>query len=604
MDLKESAVRFIHTRCEGLGYDPAADAREKAEGIFLGTGLKKGQVPYAMQMDTDRRCLEVAVSRFLDSGTAKDAFDVYFCYMEIFIGKYGKTRRMIEQLSEFENNGSSLLMKHRDHYSHSVYVFTLGLAIFETNTEYRKIYAGHYGLEEGPDAASTAHHFLKYWGLASLFHDIGYPFEIPFEQVASYFEVDNEKREERPYLAYHGLSSYTGKSAEVFAENLAEKLGSTYNFDRDYILKKINDKPRHPEEFNHFMDHAFFSASVLYKRLYEDEGIQPAKPDVDALCAILIHNSMYKFVIAHYKDPGNIPFKAELMPLAYMLMLCDELQCWDRTAYGRNSRLELHPMDCRFEFGDGIINAAYIYDESQRFKEAGLKKKAPGKPAFDADIASIVALGLVGLTSSILWEENERSKKRTYLSDSSFLSLYNFAVALNGRWLLKDEWEQAKAAGTSREYLDANMESFTESFENLSLEYKLSNINQAKSFDYYLNEIGAFYTDRPVDFPLMEEFSEKECRLIGPLEHGRWLKEHLEMGWKHGNLSGDERELKRMHRDMIDDSLLVKGELTQEGCSLHYRMLNKEEQDKDVKPMNAMLDLLNIFDGVRVYRLK
>lgn len=66
----------------------------------------------------------------------------------------------------------------------------------------------------------------------------------------------------------------------------------------------------------------------------------------------------------------------------------------------------------------------------------------------------------------------------------------------------------------------------------------------------------------------------------------------------------DERELKRMHRDMIDDSFLVKGQLTQEGYALHYKMLNKEEQDKDVKPMNAMLDLLNIFDGVRVYRLK
>ncbi len=604
MDLKKSAVRFIRERCEGLGYDLAVDAREKAEGIFLGTGLKKNQVPYSMQQDTDRRCLEVAVSRFLDSGIAKDAFDVYFCYMEIFIGKYGKTRRMIEQLSEFENNGSSLLMKHRDHYAHSVYVFILGLAIFETNTKYRKIYAVHYGLDEGPDSASAAHHFLKYWGLAALFHDIGYPFEIPFEQVASYFEVDNEKREERPYLAYHGLSSYTGKSAEIFAENLADKLGSTYNFDKDYILKKINDKPRHPEAFNHFMDHAFFSASVLYKRLYEDEGLQAEKPDVDALCAVLIHNSMYKFVIANYKDPGNIPFKAELMPLAYMLMLCDELQCWDRTAYGRNSRLELHPMDCSFEFENGAISAAYIYDESQRFKEANLKKKAPGKPAFDADIASIVDLSLVGLTSSILWEKNERSKKRTYLSDSSFLSLYNFAVALNGRWLLTDGWEQAKAAGTSREYLDANMGAFAEAFENLSLEYKLSNINQAKSFDYYLNEIGAFYTDRPVDFPLLEEFSEKECRIIGPLEHGRWLRDHLEMGWKQGDFTGDERELMRAHRDMIDDSFLVKGELTQEACSLHYKMLNKEEQDKDVKPMNAMLDLLNIFDGVRVYRLK
>ena len=51
----------------------------------------------------------------------------------MYVGDYEKTRRMIELLSEFEANGSGLLMKHRDHYSHSVYVFILGMAIFGSN---------------------------------------------------------------------------------------------------------------------------------------------------------------------------------------------------------------------------------------------------------------------------------------------------------------------------------------------------------------------------------------------------------------------------------------------------------------------------------------
>lgn len=33
-----------------------------------------------------------------------------------------------------------------------------------------------------------AAHFLKYWGISALFHDIGYPFELSFEQVKSYFK--------------------------------------------------------------------------------------------------------------------------------------------------------------------------------------------------------------------------------------------------------------------------------------------------------------------------------------------------------------------------------------------------------------------------------
>ena len=89
---------------------------------------------------------------------------------------------------------------------------------------------------------------------------------------------------------------------------------------------------------------------------------------LDALTAILMHNSLYKFCIAHYKSEGNKPFMAELHPLAYMLMLCDEMQCWDRTAYGRNSKKELHLMGCNFELSGNNIKVVYLYDEREMEK--------------------------------------------------------------------------------------------------------------------------------------------------------------------------------------------------------------------------------------------
>ncbi len=36
----------------------------------------------------------------------------------------------------------------------------------------------------------------------------GYPFELPFEQVASYFEVSGEERKSRPFVAYHALEAF------------------------------------------------------------------------------------------------------------------------------------------------------------------------------------------------------------------------------------------------------------------------------------------------------------------------------------------------------------------------------------------------------------
>lgn len=190
-ELEAHAVNFIRNRCVDLRFKK--DDRHINLKDSDGKSLKPNQIPYNMEMDIDRRCLEVAIHRFLESGVAKDAFDIYYIFLEMFISSYGSTREMIEMLSEFETNASSLLMKHRDHYSHSVYVFLIGLAYYDSSESYREEYKKHYkdllpldNLTESEEALAA--HFLKYWGISALFHDIGYPFELSFEQVKSYFK--------------------------------------------------------------------------------------------------------------------------------------------------------------------------------------------------------------------------------------------------------------------------------------------------------------------------------------------------------------------------------------------------------------------------------
>ena len=144
-DLKSAALRFLDQRCIGLRFDPEKEKQEK-DGAFLGTGIGPNQIPYNMQMDIDRLCLRNELAKFIDSGVAEDAYTVYYAYLEMFLGEYGQSQKMVELLSEYESNASSLLMKHRDHYSHSVYVFALGLAIFEMYPDYRKTFCSFYHL--------------------------------------------------------------------------------------------------------------------------------------------------------------------------------------------------------------------------------------------------------------------------------------------------------------------------------------------------------------------------------------------------------------------------------------------------------------------------
>lgn len=575
--LEQEALSFIREDCQGLGFD-----RDKVTDIndtrgkkldFEGTSIKRGQIPFNMEKDIDRLCLENAVDGFLKSGKKEDAFNVYFCWLEIFIGNYEKTRRMIEFLSEFEANGND--------YSHSAYVFCLGLAIYESNSVYREIYKKYYKMEDEHEAAG---HYLQYWGLASLFHDMGYPFE-PSAAVDA-----GVKQELKKICGGKDFSTVN----ELFAYVLANKLGGIYGFTEEQMYTILAEKPAGPEKFNRFTDPAYFSAVVLFKKLFCELECELTEAYLDALTAILMHNSLYRSCIAHYKGEENKPFKAELHPLAYMLMLCDKLQRWDRTAYSRNSQREPYPVGCRFDFSDNKIKAVYLYDE----------KETDGISAFREDIERIVDLTDIRLYVQTELSANIHSESRSYLSDSNFINLYNFAIVLNGRWD-SGEWKKARDAGQEEKFLrdEAVLKKYTEAFKGLSLEYKLSNINQAKAFAQYMDAIDCFYTDKPVDFEPVESFREDELVKIGIMEHRRWLQEHYDMGWIYGNPDQKDRDFLRQHKDMIPN-LKAPGEISEEAAKANYERLDKAEQDKDTEPMECMLSMLKMHNGLRIYRLK
>ena len=646
-DLKSAALRFLHERCEGLRFNTEIEAEEIKNSDYRGTSIKPNQIPYNMQMDIDRLCLERELERFIDSGVAEDAYNVYYCYLEMFFGRYGKSKKMVELLSEFEANGSSLLMKHRDHYSHSVYVFALGLAIYETNGNFRRAFNAYYHLDKGTGkkarSPKAAHFFLEYWGLTSLFHDIGYPFELPFEQVMSYFEVNKQERgKNKLYIAYRDIDAVTALGSEakahfeklygctfhtvfeVLAYDIAQKLGAHYGFSEGYMMNVLEMKPIAPERFSYFMDHAWFSAARLYKELQEIYGGDLNKTHVDALSAILMHNSLYKFSIAFYKDKSkNKPrLSMDWHPLAYLLMLCDELQCWDRTAYGRNSRTELQPMAVDFDFSRNRIVAKYFYDEEEQdkideyekkykaWKKAGKEGDAPrlkaysdmaeDKKRFVRDIEAIVDTRLIPLTVTCKTAPANRKNKHIYLSNSNFLHMHDFAVALNARY-----------SHTGHEN-EISPEQLEQEFEALSLEYKLSNINQVKSFSKYLHVIYCFYTDRPVDFDMLKEFTPEMIDLFAPLEHERWVREHQAMGWHYGTVYEsvpaprgiDQNVYRKMLREQMRcHKLAMDGELTSKQIHEHYNQLPEPEKDKDWQPFNSMLKLIKKFDGLRIYYL-
>lgn len=237
-----------------------------------------------MERDLDRLSFEMAVGRFLVSGSLEDAFDIYYCYCEIFQpfgGGYDTTGLLLELLSEHEMNASTLLMKHRDHYSHSMYVFLIGLALYLELPVFRKAYNEKYGFSEGKAAAC---HFLEHWGLTALFHDIGYPFEIAHQQMKAYVcKIDSSNNDSfgfAPYVSYKNMDDFAasrlGDLNEFYARAVIERLKDSYLTRTDVeayraehqLVKTLKDRAIHetPALMDYlYMDHAYFSGLMLAK---------------------------------------------------------------------------------------------------------------------------------------------------------------------------------------------------------------------------------------------------------------------------------------------------------------------------------------------------
>lgn len=639
IDFKTAAKHFIHERCVDLRFDDSIAKDEKATGILKGKSIKAGQIPYNMQMDIDRICLARAIERFLESGNREDAFDVYFCYLEMFGGGYGSSRRMIELLSEYESTASTMLMSHRDHYSHSVYVFLLGIAMFDAIPVVRNEYMKFYNISDDKHAA---HHFLQFWGMTALFHDIGYPFEISFEQIKSYFSQRGKEHGKAksatnaPFVYYGNMNAYLKLDQHVRAK-LYEWYKRDFNTIEEWLayditniinksdcnrikektekdIIKILKNEAKPSKNKNYLDHAYFSAIILFKELFEvlnrESSKNPLKREhMDTLTAIALHNSLYKRKISNDSELklDDHAFMLEWQPLAYLLQIADELQCWDRTSYGRNTRTELHSMNCELSFDRNCICAEYIYDIAEsrkiidywtKYEEYRKNAMSLDKPklkkysdmthdnAFAKEIGLIVGLsnygnckGNIRLEVSQRVEKTDWQKKHVYLSRSNFIHIYEFAAASHARF-----------------NKNLSIKDMLDNFDALALEYKLSCMGKIKYFATILDKIGCFYTDQPVAYEMVTGFTDEELMRLGEHEHNRWEKEKKEMCWIPDNQmeallkenNKQLRELSRMHYDL----------------DIKFNELSDEEKAKDFNHLSTLIEKLLEFDGIRIYRYK
>ena len=495
--------------------------------------------------------LSSAVYEFLQNETKDKAYNLYTIFFDIYRIKTEDGKSFIDLLDvlkRYEEGAVFTDIKQRDHYIHSVNVFILGLCIYSQNESFRNVFAAKN--KEFLQFDSVREEFLFRWGIASLFHDIGYPVEIVNNQLTSFIALVADKQEMRnlakPYISFFNFEKVNCiKSLNIEKIKLADFLEENPESDRidplkptdllSYSLHRSFDLPLgsirlvldnflSTMQESGFVDHGFYSSLIVLK--WYGEMLQGNcftsnclfSQILDSASAIFLHNA-YRNILR--KEPFSLGSLAPgLHPLAYMLILCDEAQEWNRktdldiSCVGADhSRVFISEDSLKFHYitKQGVLCENFLAEKKELFYHL-LDIKALFRNGLD-----ITATTLTEKLLDRIKEEGDQLIPRPLLE-----KMERLAKAIHEKY---NESQKKRNPDQPLEY---------PTWESLPDSLKYSNVRQAMNMVDKLQKIDCIVAEDDDERKLIEELTEAEIEFLAEYEHELWVKERTENGWTYG----------------------------------------------------------------------
>lgn len=501
-----------------------------------------------------------SIDDFISKGTKDTAFEVYQTFLDSYQIVSEETNNpfvdLLDTLRKYEENASVLTDKQRDHYIHSVNVFLLGLAIYAKNPSYQEIFTKYCFEEEMLSCLFTARNeeFFYRWGIASLFHDVGYPAEISVNQAGKFFNLitsvgaDRQLKVQLAVDDFKQLNSIPELPETDFTRSYTEKylLEGKLNLLKptDILAHKLHlsfDLPL--QDIQHaldsymddcsslgFVDHGFYSSLIVLR--WYGYLLQAAKKNpetfyyqiADCASAILLHN-YYKNFMRENKRFNHGPLNAVEHPLAWMLILCDELQEWNREAYGILDKQRILAADVSLFISENRMSVTYIAAHGQmkadfeREKEEDLKSLLRFEEIFNQGFSiGCETMDTLGVLATVIREESK------LLPRPLMANLEKLAIGIHDQY--------------NHEQLLRNPDKELEypRFSDLPESLKYSNLRQARDMVKKLKLINCDI--RPVGSPgaAIISFSANEVEMLAKYEHDLWMEERINSGWTYGEV--------------------------------------------------------------------
>ncbi|MEA4912446.1 MAG: RyR domain-containing protein [Oscillospiraceae bacterium] len=493
--------------------------------------------------------LQQAIAEFLTNETKRTAFAVYRAFFDIYrVHLEGSTDPfldLLDVLKNYEENAAVLIDKQRDHYIHTVNVFVLGLCIYAQNAAYRAAFCGAVlDARRYPFAYEAAgEEFLYRWGSAALFHDVGYPIEIAGRQVNKFVDfitdADGADGHVNVQLTFGDFSElnriasvapradftayargrYDGaddvdllKPNDLLALRLHDALGVGLADARESVDGFVDAMAAHG-----FIDHGYYSAVVVlkwYGYLMQKARYNPAyfyEPVLDSASAIFLHNC-YRNMFQ--KPPYALgPLRAETHPVAYLLILCDELQEWNRAAYGILDKRRTPADSAEIDLDNGALRIVYVARSGALPDDFGEKKAAflRGVLALDAVFGDI-SMGCRSLGQPAAAAPPQEPYARESLDVTEAL-----ARAIHARYAGEQRLRDPAAD--------------VPEFDALPDSLKYSNLRQALDIPDKLRAAGLEMRPWGADGKALDAIPAVYIEPLAEQEHRRWAQERLANGW-------------------------------------------------------------------------
>lgn len=525
-----------------------------------------------LSMDSDRggahdyqSFFRAAVEEFVEHPDKEHAFEVYRMFCDCYRVKLRGNVSFIDLLDvlkSYEENAATLLDKQRDHYVHSVNVFLLGLCIYAAAPRYQMSFQmGGYARMEYPGKKTTPEEeFLFQWGLAALFHDIGYPVEITSGQIKKFIrlvaDVDG-KDDPKPFVGYGDFSALNSVAEVLYPEDFAApfraesgEAGACLDPSKPLdllawdISRTLDTDPAQVKDAldgclpsmqkGGYVDHGYYSAIILlkwYGSLAQRGGMGTELlfgPVLSAAGAILLHN-WYKNGLQ--KPPFSLgPLPPDKHPLAYLLILCDELQEWNREAYGVLDRQRVLAADCRLDFTADAMDVHYTTSEGLLAPDFGPKKEALFAQLLDVKAVFPQGIRVTCTTSDELYADRIRRRDGALVPRPLLENLEKLARRIHENY---NKAQLERHPDKPLEYPD---------WDSLTASLKYSNIRQARVMFDKLTACG--YVAAPAGAPgEIDGFTPEQVEALARDEHDSWVAERQESGWQYAPVKDAEKKL-------------------------------------------------------------